>query len=117
MAYILKRTGKTPNVPFQHFICDTLEDMDKIDLRGTLTKVPMGSTCYVIDTGAIYFLNGQDQWIKKPSSGGSGGGDEPEPEPPTDNVIIYDGGDVHGYQDEGFEDTILIYDGGDINGY
>ena len=75
MAYVLKRNGKTPNIPFKHFECDAVSDLSKIDLY----LVPMGSTCRVISTGDFYVLNSEKQWVKQPrgsssSSGGSSGG-------------------------------------------
>ena len=29
MAYILKRNGKTPNIPFKHFECDAVADLSR----------------------------------------------------------------------------------------
>ena len=71
MAYILKKVGKTPNIPFKHFECDVVSDLSKIDLY----LVPMGSTCRVISTGDFYVLNSANKWIKqsKGSSSSSGG--------------------------------------------
>lgn len=94
MSYILKQEGKTPNIPFKHFICDTVDDMSKIDLNGIINEVPMGSTCYIINTGDIYYLNSKKGWIKKPSNGNSGGSSGPDIDPA--DVIVYDGGDVYG---------------------
>ena len=70
MSHILKRVGKTPNIPFKHFECDTPSDLSKIDLY----LVPMGSTCRVISTGDIYVLNGSQIWVKQPRSSSSGSG-------------------------------------------
>ena len=71
MAYILKRNGKTPNIPFKHFECDTVSDLSKIDLY----LVPMGSTCRVISTGDFYVLNSANKWVKQPRGSSSSGGD------------------------------------------
>ena len=92
MSYVLKKVGKTPNIPFKTFECDNESDMADINLKG----VPMGSRCYVINTGATYALNSEGEWKKVPSGGGSG-----------DN--IYDGGD----ENEGTGDKDVIYDGGE----
>lgn len=93
MAYILKRNGKTPNIPFKHFECDVVADLSKIDLY----LVPMGSTCRVISTGDFYVLNSANKWIKQPrgSSSSSGGGSS-------------GGGDTGGGQDGN-------WDGGDLD--
>lgn len=71
MAYILKRNGKTPNIPFKHFECDTVSDLSKIDLY----LVPMGSTCRIISTGDFYVLNSANKWVKQPRGSSSSGGD------------------------------------------
>ena len=89
MAYILKRNGKTPNIPFKHFECDVVADLSKIDLY----LVPMGSTCRVISTGDFYVLNSANKWIKQPrdsSSSGSGGN------PGGGHDGNWDGGDLDG---------------------
>ena len=71
MAYILKRNGKTPNIPFKHFECDTVSDLSKIDLY----LVQMGSTCRVLSTGDFYVLNSANKWVKQPRGSSSSGGD------------------------------------------
>lgn len=58
MAYVLKRVGKTPNVPYHVYNCDTKADLLDIDIE----DVPMGSRCYVIDLGQWFILNGSDEW-------------------------------------------------------
>ena len=89
MAYILKRNGKTPNIPFKHFECDVVADLSKIDLY----LVPMGSTCRVISTGDFYVLNGANKWIKQPrGSSSSGGGGNPG----GGHDGNWDGGDLDG---------------------
>lgn len=93
MSYVLKKVGRTPNIPFKTFECDNESDMANINLKG----VPMGSRCYVINTGATYALNSEGEWKKVPSGGGSG-----------DN--IYDGGDENGGDTENKD---VIYDGGE----
>ena len=89
MAYILKRNGKTPNIPFKHFECDVVADLSKIDLY----LVPMGSTCRVISTGDFYVLNSVNKWIKQPrgSSSSDGGGN-----PGGGHDGNWDGGDLDG---------------------
>ena len=85
MAYILKKIGKTMNVPFKTFECDNVSDLASIPVAG----VPMGSRCYVINEGVNYALNSAGQWKKVPIASGDtpGGGGDSDPD------IIYDGGD------------------------
>lgn len=87
MAYILKRNGKTPNIPFKHFECDVVADLSKIDLY----LVPMGSTCRVISTGDFYVLNSVNKWIKQPRGSSSSGGN-----PGGGQDGNWDGGDLDG---------------------
>ncbi len=58
MAYILKKIGKTTNVPYYYFECDTESDLSTIDV----SNVVMGSRCYVINSGNSYALNSEKQW-------------------------------------------------------
>ena len=98
MAYVLKKVGKTPNIPYKHFNCDTAADLADIDLY----LVPMGSTCRVISTGEIYMLNGQGSWVKQvvngtgggSSSGGGNGGITPGGDGEGSGDGIWDGGDL-----------------------
>lgn len=69
MAYILKMIGKTTNVPYHYFECDTESDLSTIDV----SNVVMGSRCYVINSGNSYALNSEKQWKLIPL-GSSGGG-------------------------------------------
>ena len=90
MASILKKIGSTTNVPVHTFECDDVADLSKIDV----SKSPMGSRCYVINTGTWYALNSKKQWKTVPSGGGDnpgggGGGDLPE----EGEEIVYDGGE------------------------
>lgn len=87
MAYILKRNGKTPNIPFKYFECDVVADLSKIDLY----LVPMGSTCRVISTGDFYVLNSVNKWIKQPRGSSSSGGN-----PGGGQDGNWDGGDLDG---------------------
>lgn len=91
MAYVLKRIGTVPNIPYRHFECDNIDDLVTIDLY----LAPMGSTCYVINTGDMYKLNSANEWVHMSSSspgggGGGGGGEEPEPQ----KTYIWDGGEI-----------------------
>ena len=83
MAHILKKIGKTVNVPCFTFECDSETDLVNIDVKG----VPMGSRCYVINSGESYALNSQGQWKLIPLASGSSDPSDPEPD-----EIIYDGG-------------------------
>lgn len=85
MAFVLKKVGNQPNIPTQYFECDNESDLQSIDT----TYAPMGSRCYVINSGVTYALNSAKQWKKVPS-GSNGGGDTPDV-PGSD--IIYDGGE------------------------
>jgi hypothetical protein len=96
MAYVLRRIGTTPNIPYRHFECDEIADLVTIDLY----LAPMGSTCYVINTGDMYKLNGKNEWVLM-SSGSTpsnpddpdnpgGGGGEPNPQ----KTYIWDGGEI-----------------------
>ena len=87
MAHILKQIGDTPNIPFYMFECDDSSDLKDI----SLSMVPMGSRCYVINEGKTYALNSKQEWKLVPSSGSGSGGGSDEPSTPSDD-IIYDGG-------------------------
>lgn len=79
MPSILRKIGTADNVAINQYEADTELDMMAIDVH----NVPMGSRCYIINTGAWYALNSQGEWKIVPS--GSGGGT------PSGDVI-YDGG-------------------------
>lgn len=87
MAYILRKVGKASNVPYHYFECDDETDLSAIKVTG----VPMGSRCYVINSGKTYALNSLKEWKIVPmgSSGGGSGGSGGE----SDGDIIYDGGE------------------------
>lgn len=84
MAHILRKIGNASNVSVYRYEADTEADMRAIDV----SMAPMGSRCYIIDTGDTYALNSNKEW--KPVPKGSGGD------------IIYDGG----------SSGDIIYDGG-----
>lgn len=86
MPYVLQKVGNTPNIPTQYFECDNESDLTSIEV----SSAPMGSECYVINSGATYVLNSQKQWKLRPASGGSGGGGG---DTPSGSDIIYDGGE------------------------
>lgn len=83
MAYILKKVGKASNIPYHYFECDNESDLSTIDVA----QAPMGSRCYVINTGKSYALNSLKEWKLVPNSGGGGGGEDDSDE------IIYEGGE------------------------
>ena len=95
------------------YICDTSDELSKIDLRTTL----MGSTCYVIGSDSTYMLNGSYQWVKirgfgwtnQESSGGSGG----------DDSYIYDGGEITNDNSDSSDnpnpENNYIWDGGEVS--
>lgn len=92
MAHILKKIGDTPNIPFYYFECDNSSDLANI----SLTMVPMGSRCYVINEGKTYALNSSRVWKLVPTNTPSDdpvGPNEPvEPDDPSGD-IVYDGGE------------------------
>lgn len=90
--HVMKTVAKNPNISFREFVCDTVDELSEIDLSGAA----MSSTCYVIETGETYILNGKKEWkIYKGVSGsgtgntggaGSGSGED------FSGTVIYDGG-------------------------
>ena len=80
MASILRKIGNADNVAVNYYEVDTERDMWEIDV----SNVPMGSRCYVINTGSTYALNSSKEWKLVPTGGGGGG-------TPSGDVI-YDGG-------------------------
>ena len=73
----------------KHFVCDKKDELSEISLRTTL----MGTTCYVIEEGSTYILNGSYQWVKKKNTGSSGGGSTPSSDP-EENEYSMDGGEI-----------------------
>lgn len=94
MAFLLKRVGKTPNIPFKHFVCDDKSDLSTIELY----LVPIGSTCYVVNTGETYVLNSKNEWKLRPA-----GASAPENDNNPDGGEVPDSGGGGG-----------IWDGGEI---
>lgn len=87
MAYILKKIGATANIPCRTFECDDETDLVNIDVAGA----PMGSRCYVINSGKWFALNSAGKWKSVPTGGGSS---DPDPDPDTpSSEIVYDGGE------------------------
>lgn len=83
MAYILKKIGELTNTPYRTFECDDESDLTNIDITG----IPMGSRCYVIESGKWFALNSAGEWKAIPSGGGT------NPDGPDGDKIIYDGGE------------------------
>ena len=79
MASILRKIGNADNVSVNYYEVDTERDMLEIDV----SNAPMGSRCYVINTGSTYALNSSKEWKLVPTGGGGG--------TPSGDVI-YDGG-------------------------
>ncbi len=79
MASILRKIGNADNIAVNYYEVDTERDMLEIDV----SNAPMGSRCYVINTGSTYALNSSKEWKLVPTGGGGG-------TPSGD--IIYDGG-------------------------
>lgn len=73
----------------KHYNIDTEADLLKMPIGNEV----MGCTCFVIETSKYYMLNGSKKWIEITPFGqviSGGGGDEPDT--PTDDEIIYEGG-------------------------
>ena len=85
MAHILKKIGSAANVPCRTFECDDESDLRNIDIAG----VPMGSRCYVINSGKWFALNSAGAWKRVPASGGGSS----DPDVPPGEEIVYDGGE------------------------
>ena len=83
MAYILRQKGSNTNILCHYFECDEESDLSTIDT----SSAPMGSRCYVINSGNLYALNSAKVWKKVPVSTGGGGGDVPSVE-----EVVFDGG-------------------------
>ena len=83
MAYILRQKGSNTNILCHYFECDEESDLSTINT----SFAPMGSRCYVINSGNLYALNSAKVWKKVPISTGGGGGDVPSVE-----EVISDGG-------------------------
>lgn len=66
MAYILRKIGNADNIAINYYEVDTERDMQEIDVA----NAPMGSRCYVINTGSTYTLNSSKEWKLVPTSGG-----------------------------------------------
>lgn len=62
MAYTLAKVGPSFCNSFRHFICDSAADLE--EMKKQAKDVPMGSTCYIIEDGSFYILNGKREWKK-----------------------------------------------------
>ena len=75
----------------KHYNLDTEADLANMPTGNEV----MGCTCFVIETSKYYMLNSGKKWIEITPYGkpAGGGGDTPvEPDDPTDDDIIYEGG-------------------------
>ena len=70
MSYILRKVGNATNIAVNQYEADTELDMKDINVQ----EAPMGSRCYVINTGVWYVLNDKGEWKVVPKKGGGGGG-------------------------------------------
>ena len=72
MSYILRKVGNATNIAVNQYEADTELDMKDINVH----EAPMGSRCYIINTGAWYVLNDKGEWkvVPKKEGGGSGQG-------------------------------------------
>lgn len=83
MAYILRQKGSNTNILCHYFECDEESDLSTINT----SSAPMGSRCYVINSGNLYVLNSAKVWKKAPVPTGGSGGDVPSVE-----EVVHDGG-------------------------
>ena len=58
MAYILEKVGEATNIATYNYVTNTEAEVHDIDVNET----PMGSRCYVIESGNTYVLNGSKEW-------------------------------------------------------
>ena len=58
MSYILRKVGNATNIAVNQYEADTELDMKDINVQ----EAPMGSRCYVIESGNTYVLNGSKEW-------------------------------------------------------
>ena len=72
MSYILRKVGNATNIAVNQYEADTELDMKDINVQ----EAPMGSRCYVINTGVWYVLNDKGEWkvVPKKEEGGGGQG-------------------------------------------
>ena len=70
MSYILRKVGNATNIAVNQYEADTELDMKDINVQ----EAPMGSRCYVINTGAWYVLNDKGEWKVVPNKEGGDGG-------------------------------------------
>ena len=73
MASILRKIGNADNIAVNYYEVDIERDMQEVDI----SNAPMGSCCYVINTGSTYTLNSNKEWKLVPTSGGSSGSSDP----------------------------------------
>lgn len=57
MISLLSVSGKTV-YGICEYVCDKEEDVE------TLPEAPMGSTALVIETGNVYMINSEKEWVK-----------------------------------------------------
>lgn len=97
MITVGRNTGRQPFYNMGEYICDY-----ETDVANLPTDKSAGSTATVVETGNVYMLNSQHQWVLQPSGGSASGGD-----------IIYDGGIID--NSSSLSSSNIIYDGGTID--
>ena len=58
MSYILRKVGNATNIAVNQYEADTELDIKDINVQ----EAPMGSRCYIIESGNTYVLNGSKEW-------------------------------------------------------
>lgn len=58
MSCILRKVGNSTNIAVNQYEADTELDIKDINVQ----EAPMGSRCYVIESGNTYVLNGSKEW-------------------------------------------------------
>ena len=56
--YIVKQGGRV-DYNYKEIFLDTADELDDIDIK----QVSVGSVAFVIETGTVYILNSQGEWI------------------------------------------------------
>ena len=72
-----------------HYNLDEESDLEQLRLK---RESKMGSTCFVISTSKYYMLNSSKKWIEITPFGKPVSDEDIDPDDPSDDEIIYEGG-------------------------
>lgn len=110
MSSIMTKRGNHDNILTNEYICDTIEDLNKI-------KPTMGSVAIVIygESGLeVYMADGKKQWVNLGSASMNGGGSASGPESnvvgegESGHMIIHDGEAASNLADTGQADSMIL---------